>query len=180
MKKIILLVAVLAAALAVPSAASFAAGSGSAGPAAHTAAKSGPVVRDCAWAQRHTRFMAVRVKKVRKRVVNGQLPVYKLKQALRIYKSALRYKNSVCAPAPTTGGGGGGSTGPTPLALSSSEVANRVASQAWAYCLPDAACESSGTYSMSDCDTCPPTRGRVTAGTTRAMATARPASSARS
>ena len=155
MKKIILLVAVLAAALVVPSAVSSAAGPPSPsaqtppGPSAQTSKSS--AVHDCAWATRHTRFAAIRVKKVRKRVVNGQLPVWKLKASLRIYKAALRYKNQVCAP-----GGGGphpgpGQGNPTPLALSASEVQNRVLSRASGYCDEDNDCVSYGAYAINTC-----------------------------
>jgi hypothetical protein len=95
------------------------------------------VVRDCTWATKHARFAAVRVKKVRKRVVNGQLPAWKLKSALRIYKQAVRFKNDVC---------GSGPPPPSPLALTESEVTSRVDQQAAAYCAVDSFCYSSGHY----------------------------------
>jgi hypothetical protein len=105
------------------------------------------VVHDCTWATKHVRFAAVRVKKVRKRVVNGQLPVWKLKASLRIYKQAIRFKNQVCSSNP---GGGGGGPQP-PLALTASEVANQVFSRAAAYCNEDTFCYAYGNYDTSTC-----------------------------
>ena len=75
---------------------------GQAGPAGHSS-----VVHDCTYWTRATRFAAVRVKKVRKRVANGQLPEWKLKASIRIYHAVLRQKNATCSsPSGTTGPSG--------------------------------------------------------------------------
>jgi hypothetical protein len=124
--------------LAVPTAVTAAGSSdpgkkpGTAGPATTS------VVKDCAWATKQVRFAAIRVKKVRKRVVNGQLPGWKLQSAIRIYKKYLRYKKKVCAPAP--------SGAPAPLALTEAEVTNRVDQQAASYCSTDIYCYNYGHY----------------------------------
>jgi hypothetical protein len=92
------------------------------------------VVHDCAWAQKHTRFMAVRVKKVRKRVENGQLPGWKLRAARRILRQALQFQNQVCV------------VNQTPLALTESEVQARVVQRAASECNIDPFCVASGYY----------------------------------
>src|SRR5262245_21623679 len=55
------------------------------------------VVKDCAYWTRATRFAAVRVKKVAKRVRNGQLPYWKYKASVRFYHQVLKKKNAVCS-----------------------------------------------------------------------------------
>jgi hypothetical protein len=62
------------------------------------------VVKDCAWATRQVRFAAIRVKKVNKRVKWGQLPAWKLKASIRIYKRYLRIKNEKCSAGPPAAG----------------------------------------------------------------------------
>src|SRR3954470_1437247 len=93
------------------------------------------VVKDCAYWTKATRFAAVRVKKVRKRVNNGDLPYWKYKAAVRIYHEVLRNKNAVCSSGQSVPPGP-----PAPLALSAQEVANRVFSQAGTYCDADPYC----------------------------------------
>ena len=102
------------------------------------------VVKDCAYWTKATRFAAVRVKKVAKRVRNGELPYWKYKASVRLYHQILRNKNRVCSSEQPAGP-------PAPLALTAQEVANRVFSLAAAYCDVDPYCYQYGSYSTSTC-----------------------------
>ena len=102
------------------------------------------VVKDCAYWTKATRFAAVRVKKVRKRVRNGLLPYWKYKASVRFYHEVLRQKNAVCSSEQPAGP-------QAPLALTAQEVANRVFSQAGTYCNEDIYCVSYGNYDTSTC-----------------------------
>jgi hypothetical protein len=113
---------------------------GQAGPTARTTKDAG--VRNCAWWTRHVRFDKIRVKKIRKRARYDSSLIPKYNAAVRHYHSALRIKNRVCAAERAV---------PPPLALTASEVADRVFSQASAYCNQDAFCYAYGNYDTSTC-----------------------------
>jgi hypothetical protein len=120
-------------------------------PAGQTASAASTVttskVDTCAEATRVANFALRRVKKITKRWRNGQVPLSKVKNARRIWKSWLREKNRLCS-----GGGSGGSQ--TPLALSETEVRARVNSQASQYCSIDPYCYDYGVWTSGGSLSC--------------------------
>lgn len=144
MKKIILLVAVLAAVLVVPSVSS---ASGRQAVTASPPAQSAIYVHDCATATQNANYGLRRYKKVYKKWRNGRATTRHMKWARRIWKQELRVKERYCS-----GGGGGGTvTDPQPLALTSNEVYNRVLAVAYQEYLAD---DNAYDYGAADTSTC--------------------------
>ena len=144
MKKLVVAATAAALLCAVVTAPAYGAtGKRDASPAAQTATKKVPTT--CEGARKAARFLAVRYKKIRKRARFDPSLRGKVNQAYRDYKTAVRWKNRIC------GGGGGGGPPTTPLALTATEVANRVFQQAGSYCNSDIYCYSYGNYDTSTC-----------------------------
>jgi hypothetical protein len=147
MKRVIVALALCVCLLAVPAVSSASSNKG-VDPVAQTSrATTSTTVNTCAEATRVANFANRRVKKQRKLWRNGFISTRKYKNALRIYKSWLREKNRLCS--------GGGTPPPgtqQPVALSASEVANRVFSRAAGYCAVDSACYAYGNYDTSTCE----------------------------